>query len=216
MNTKLLFILSSLCIYTINTCESASEIIDDFTSGPCAISSNTPLSDISTIVSLVANERWLRGSGSINWASSVDDALGTFTYTLTLPRGDKPSPTTGLSITYSNSESYLNLTGFNAFILNVSDISGTGVVYAFEGPGRSLDDLTPVVFTGAGQLYIPFENMDAVNTVDPNSITFRIVPQSADFFVSLSSITVVPEPSTVFLLLLGASLLLVRRRPRNT
>jgi len=215
MNTKLQITVYLICICTINPCESASVIIDDFTSGSYAISNNTPTSDLSPITSVVSNNRWSRGSGSINWASSVDNSLGILTYTLTLPRSDAPSPTTGLSITYSNSESNLNLAGFDAFFVNVSNVIGTGVIYAFEGPSRSLDDLIPVAFAGAGQLYIPFANMDAVNTVDPNSITFRIVPQSADFSVSLTSITLVPEPSVAFLLVLGASSLLLRRRPQN-
>lgn len=189
-------------------------MLDDFTSGAYTISNATPISDNSSIVSSLSDNRWVRGAGSINWASSVDDVSGILTYTLTLPRGDAPSPSTLFDITYSNTSETLNLFGFNAFVLNVSQVSGIGIVYAFEGVGSTLAGVVPVAFNESGNLVIPFENMNAANTVNPDAITFRIVPQSAGFSVTLSNITVIPEPSAI-LLVLGASSLLLRRRPQN-
>ena len=191
-------------------------MLDDYTSGAFSISNATPISDNSTIVSPLSNNRWVRGAGSINWSSSVDAALGSLSYTLTLPRGDAPSPSTLLDITYSSTSENLNLFGYNAFVLNVSEVSGIGIVYAFEGVSSTLSGVVSVAFNGSGDLVIPFENMNAVNTVNPSAVTFRIVPQSADFSVTLSNITVIPEPSVALLAMLSASSFLVRRSPRIT
>lgn len=214
MKNSTLLTALSIAMYSFESCNGASIVIDNFNSGPFSISSGSDTADISLIASPIAESRWARGSGSNNWSASVNGVTGTLTYTLNVPRTD-PSPTTRFEVTYFDSTSNLNLLGFNAFVLHVSNFSGIGQVYAFEGTGSTLDGVTPVPFNSIGDLVIPFDYMNASDPFNPSAITFWIVPESSDFSITLSGISVIPEPSVALLALLGASSLLLRRRTRN-
>lgn len=189
----------------------ATVILDDFSTGPFSIGTGIGTSDGSVISSPIADTRRTWGTGANPWSSTLDDVAGVLSYSLSLPQS-APSSDTRLAISYRSSVgNNLNLVGYDAFVIHVGSIEGTGQILAFVGAAPPLD-VVPVSLSGAGEVVIPFDNMKATNPTSPSSVTFWIIPHNKDFSVTLDGISVIPEPSAIWLAAMGASVLLVRRR----
>ncbi len=184
----------------------ATVVFDDFSTGAYSIGYTSPglRSDGSVIVSPFADRRSVLGSGQSNWSSTAGD--GTFTYSLDLIQADLPSDQM-IRISYLGE---FNLHGYDAFVIHVGSVVGSGQIMAHVGANSPNPSVIPMSLT-EGDLVIPFANMGSDNPYEPDVITFHIIPQDRDFSVTISGIGVIPEPSTAAAGL-GVFLLMARRR----
>ncbi len=204
-------LISSAAAFTVlmGSASAATTVFDDFSSDGYTMGSSDGDYHHGEIVTLFADTRISIGVGSI-WSSTLDDVAGILTYTSN-PRL-APARDDGFALIYSNSLGTLNLTGYDSFVIHVESVAGNGQMLAYfgsGGPGSAI----PVDLTGPGDLVIPFANMGAtIPNLNPSLVSFRIVPESLDFSVTLSGIGIIPEPSTAALAGLGVAFLAAWRR----
>ena len=70
---------------------------------------------------------------------------------------------------------------------------------------QNVDAMIPVTFDSSGHLLYPFSNIAAYDLSSISDISFRVIPQSDTFSFSLNEVSVVPEPGTLVLFLLGGA-----------
>ena len=189
---------------------SATVILDDFSSGPFSIGSSEDSRYGSSIISPLAEHRSISATlnDTANWSASVDTVISTLVYS-----ANNPSLSTRLRVTYSNAPgTHLNLIGFNAFVLQVDSLNGVGQLFVFEGIGSTFEGVIPVDLNTTGELVIPFANMNSSNPTNPSEVTFFFRPEGEEFSISISSIGVIPEPSSAIMMSLGAFALMLRRK----
>lgn len=192
---------------------SATVILDDFSSGPFSIGSSEAARYGSPITSPLAGHRSIGANldETAYWSASVDTLTSTFVYS-----ANNPSSSTRLSVTYSNAPgTRLDLLGFNAFVLQIESLNGVGRLFVFEGIGSTFEGVIPVELNDTGELVIPFANMNSSNPTNPSEVTFFFNPQSEEFSIRLSSISVIPEPSVPMFTALGLSALAFRRHRKT-
>lgn len=212
MKTLLPYKIVSFALLILNTSNAATVIFDDFSTGRSSISSSGSSQSNQLIVSLFADSRTLTGSGTQNWSALVNITSTTLSYSLSIPSGIL-DPSQRLQLDYVSSLGNFNLLGYDSFVFHVSALSGAGQVMAYFGASGHQSGALPVNLTSTGDLYIPFTSANAHNPASIDSIHFWILPQDANFSVTFTGISVIPEPSALILSALGACALLVRRRP---
>lgn len=213
MKTRLIVILTAVGTALMGAASAATVVFDDFSSGAYSIAFPGIGNDNSEIDSLFADRRLAGGNGLGNWSSTVDIDAGVFTYTLEIPRMD-PGPNEWFTLSYRNSQGNMSLLGYDAFVIHVESVIGTGQIMAYVGTGGPSPSVISVSLV-EGDLIIPFANMAATNPENPSAINFQIIPQDPDFSVTISGIGVIPEPSTAAIAGLGAVLLVARRHRRK-
>lgn len=211
MKTKISECLFLALLVIPSDISAATVVFDDFQSGSYDISSDGASENYSFITTPFANRRIATGVGGVTWSSTVNDLSGILSYSFSIPRGD-PGTNVGLLLSYSRLGENLNLSGYNAFVFDVGSIVGSGQIVAYVG-GVIYPESIPVSVNSAGQLILPFANMNSLDSQNPSSIRFWIQPQTQDFSITLNGIGVIPEPSTFLLSGLGVCFLLIRRRP---
>jgi hypothetical protein len=212
MKTKTFTFTAVAFYFHLHTLSASIVVIDDFTSGPYNIGSSSLSSNTSSITSLVADSRRGAGTGTQEWQSSVNTTNGLLFYSVT----GAPAPGQRLSITYSSDSDTLNLIGFTHFVFSVDDlIGGADLFVLYRGSSNQIFAETPIDIDSSGDFYIPFSFMGVSDPFSPSSVVFRVIPTSDDFSITLSSIGVIPEPSTAIMIALGASTLFLRRRRKS-
>lgn len=212
MKTKTFTVTAVAFYFHLHTLSASIVVIDDFTSGPYNIGSSSLSSNTSSITSLVADSRRGAGTGTQEWQSSVNTTNGLLFYSVT----GAPAPGQRLSITYSSDSDTLNLIGFTHFVFSVDDlIGGADLFVLYRGSSNQIFAETPINIDSSGDFYIPFSFMGVSDPFSPSSVVFRVIPTSDDFSITLSSIGVIPEPSTAIMIALGASTLFLRRRRKS-
>jgi hypothetical protein len=216
MKTISIQILGIFTYFAGGASNAATVIFDDFSSGAYDIGTGKPSrQNTSPITAPLLDTRSVAGFGAGAWSSTVDVGSDTFSYVLALRPGGNPLEDHSLRIHYSNSSGNISLLGFDAFVINTGSVVGSAMVFAYVGTGDPSLGVVPVSLNGTGNTVIPFSNMAEMDPTNPSSISFLIVPQTLDFSVTFSGISVIPEPSAIVLSMLGASVLLVRRRPEQ-
>lgn len=214
MKTITLQLLGIFAYFTGTSSHAATVVFDDFSSGFYDIGTGKPSrQNTSPITAPLIDTRSVVGFGAGAWSSTVDVGSDTFSYVLALRPGGNLLEDHRFRINYSISSGNINLLGFDAFVLNVDSVVGSAMVFAYVGTGAPSLGVVPVSLNGSGNIVIPFSNMAEIDPTNPSSISFLIVPQTLDFSVTFDGINVIPEPSAIVLSMLGACVLLVRRRP---
>ncbi len=206
-------LLNCITIFIISYWTSAKAsvvIIDDFSTSPYNIGTTMLSSDISPITSPIADSRWVNGNGTQEWNSFVDIGTGTLNHSV----GGTPSPGQRFAISYSPDSGVLNLLGFSHFVISVQGLIGTADLYVFyRGSSSQILPRVPITIDSTGDFFIPFSYMGVADPFSPSSVDFRIFPTDEDFSITLSSIGVIPEPSSAIMIALGAfAMTLMRRR----
>lgn len=212
MKTQLLYTPALLTLIFLSTSNAATVILDDFSTGRSNVSSGGASQTTQSISSPFADSRMLMGSGSQHWNALVDITSTTLEYSVSIP-GGVLAPDQRLELKYLSSLGDFNLLGYDAFVFHVEALSGVGQIIAYFGDSGHQLGAVPVSLTATGDLYIPFANINPHDLSSIDSVHFRILPQDANFSVTLSGIGVIPEPSALLLSALGACFLLIRRRP---
>jgi hypothetical protein len=206
LKSRLILTLAAPHIALISYASAASTVFDDFSSG--GYPSNGGMNSVS-IVTPFADNRLSYGSGS-GWSSSVDTFGGVLTYTLNT-RVD-PGSDYWFDMIYTSSLGNMNLVGYNAFIIHIQNLTGDGQMLAHFGSGTPASSVIPLTLSGTGDLVIPFASMGSTIPDSPSFITFEIIPGSRDFSITLSGISVIPEPSTAALASISTFFIMARRR----
>jgi hypothetical protein len=206
--------LTNLITFLFLTCWSSAKasvvIIDDFSTSPYSIGTSMLSSDISPITSPIADSRWVNGNGTQVWSSLVNAGTGTLNYSVS----GIPSPGQRLGIVYSRDSGLLNLTGFSHFVVSVQSLAGSADLYVlYRGSSSQILPEMPITISSSGDYFIPFSHMGVSDPFSPSSVHFRIFPTSDDFSITLSSIGVIPEPTSALMIALGTfAMTLMRRR----
>lgn len=212
MNNRIHIYIATFITLSYSQLVASIVVVDDFSTGSYSIGSSAFSSNTSSITSTIADSRTSTGSGSQCWASSIDVNIGLLQYSVT----GEPAPGQRLSILYANDDGNLNLAGFSHFFLDVSSIMGTADIFVlFRGAHDRISSEIPFNLSESGQFYIPFTYMGVADPSSPSSVVFRIFPTSDDFSITLSSIAVIPEPSSAFMIALGALSIVVMRRRKQ-
>lgn len=105
--------------------------------------------------------------------------------------------------------------GFSHFVVSVHDLVGTADLYVlYRGSSNQLLPEIPITIDSSGDYFIPFSYMGVDDPFSPSSVLFRVFPTSDDFSITLSSVGVIPEPSSGLMIALGATALILRRRTK--
>ncbi len=196
----------------------ASLVIDTFDDGPFSLSHDRSASLLHT------QSGGMLGDLRRVWISTdrrqtiVTADLVTGTSVLSFDTGDGPALGSGLgqgSIQIRwNSSPALNLLGSDAFLLSVSNLQGTGRVHVGVNESGGFGSSSSwVPLTAAGDLLIPFEQVDIQGTLgNVVSMQLIIVGASPDFAVAIDTFQIVPEPSIATMAGFGVFLLATRRR----
>lgn len=211
MKTLLPYILASIASVALNTSNAATVIFDDFSTGRFSIGSSGLAQTTNPITSPFADTRTTLGSGFSDWAAQVNITSTTLSYSLSIPGGIL-APDQKIQLNYASSLGNFNLLGYDSFVFHVSALSGAGQIMAYFDDTGHQSGASPVNLTSTGDLYIPFTNANPHNPAAIDSIHFWILPQDANFSVTFTGISVIPEPSALILSALGACILLFRRR----
>lgn len=141
----------------------------------------------------------------------MDTGVGMLNYSIS----GSPSPGQRLAISYSPDSGLLNLMGFSHFVVSVHDLVGTADLYVlYRGSSNQLLPEIPITIDSSGDYFIPFSYMGVDDPFSPSSVLFRVFPTSDDFSITLSSVGVIPEPSSGLMIALGATALILRRRTK--
>jgi len=205
--------IASAALVVLNTSNAATVVFDDFSTGRSSISSSGSSQSNQSISSPFADSRALTGSGAQNWSALVNITSTTLLYSVSLPGGSL-APNQRLQLDYVSSLGVINLLGYDSLVFHVSALSGAGQIMAYFGDTGHQSGALPVNLTSTGDLYIPFTNANPYNPAAIDSIHFWILPQDANFSVTFTGISVIPEPSALILSALGACVLLIHRRKK--
>lgn len=212
MKTNSILIAAVIASIALTNSNAATVIFDDFSTGRSIVRSGGNSQTTQSISSPFVNSRTMLGSGVEHWLGQVDITSTTLEYTLSIPGGILGSDQR-LELKYLNSVGNFNLLGYDAFVIHVAALSGAGQIMAYFGDSGHQLGAVPVNLTATGDLYIPLTNANSQDLGSIESVHFRILPQNANFSVTLSGISAIPEPSALLLSAFGACLLLIRRRP---
>jgi len=187
----------------------ASLLMDDFTGPGFTLSSNPtfPRMDQSRNDAAIAASRSTSGKGDPDWMVTLNPAAGALTYSLSMLRG-QPSSLDSLSFMYSYADRLASFVGLDAVQLQIDSIAGTGLVSAYVPTGNTLDELKVTLVPGT--TVVPLLNPSGANPMQ--NIVIRIYPTTPNFSVTLSSLWLVPEPSSALLAATAAAWLTSRRR----
>lgn len=192
----------------------SSILLDSFTEGGFSLPASGVSNNRSTIQSDWSLSRTVSLFDPGVSSSLLQTSSGSLIFTFNL-RGTNTKDSVFSTINYINSDnSAFNLLGLNAAVFQITNLSGEGevLVYGSSGPRNS----TALPLTGTGTIEYPFSLANGYLGGSGNSsLDFRIIPRSMNFSVTMSEITLIPEPSGACLLVLAAASLMNRcsRRP---
>ena len=89
-------------------------------------------------------------------------------------------------------------------MFDFTSVTGTALLDV-QVNNQNVDAMIPVTFDSSGQLLYPLSNIAANDLSSISDISFKVTPQSDTFSFSLNEVSVVPEPSTLVLFLLGGA-----------
>lgn len=195
-----LFALAGILIFLNPVCYAASIVIDSFDEGPFSLSDEGPLTSQERITGAIVNTRRAEGLGLGDWSAVSTLGSGFVDYDVQsiLPAG-RPF---GLFLSYTRSSGSFSLLGYDAFLLDFSAVSGSGMLEIFVDSSDT-NSVVQIPITSAGVLEYSFDNMAAGSLGNISSLTINIVPDSSPFSFRLNEVSIIPEPSTLFLILLG-------------
>ena len=188
----------------------ASLLMDDFTGPAMQLGGNPPLPTglQSANDAPVQASRWIFSIGNPVWLVTQDPAAGTLTYSLNMLRG-QPGASDYLSMIYSYGQSLESIVGLNSVRLTVDSVVGSAMVGSVVAVGPIMDQQF-VALDAAGNVDIPLVKPSLPDA--SARIVIRIYPTTPNFSVTLSSLWLVPEPSSALLAATAAAFLTSRRR----
>jgi hypothetical protein len=191
------------------TAQGAIIIVDSFTQGAFTLQHPSNRSDLHPDPSYAFKSRTAEGTLTRSWTATLNPTLGTFMYAtnLVLP----PRDIDFFNLNYSAGERPLDLLGYNAFVFEISSLTGKGALQVFvDDPSNSFGP--PVAINGTGGLILPFSQILPGGGLESlSSIQIRLYPQSQDFAITLDEIAIIPEPGT--LSLAAGAVWWITRRP---
>jgi hypothetical protein len=192
---------------------SESTIFDAFDAGEFNLAHNGTLFDVENGQFPFVNRRRVTGNGNPEWRASLDASIGILRYEVE-PRVP-PNELTHLVLDYRNANSALfNIADYEAFELQIPELTGSGYLRVTVN-GMLTTNSLPELITQPGVLYYPFANMVQHAYENPViSVQFYFFALNGDFSVGVDQIAVVPEPTSVFLLM-SATVMFAMRRSRH-
>lgn len=197
----------------------ASLIVDSFTEGSYMLTLGGDTSATSVVTSPFGSSRAAGISNRIaapgtTMTSTLDTGTGSVSFGV---NGQSTgSGALHLGMSYSQGGPF-SLLGYDAFELDFSSLSGTG--FLIVGIGSPPDVYGPathrVPLNSSGTVTVPFNllNHGTSGAIDSFiALNFEFEAESQEFSFGLDEIRVVPEASTVLLVVLSAGTLLLRRR----
>ena len=193
-----------------STASASSIMLDSFTEGGFSL----PVTGDSNNSSMIQSDLSLTRTVSLFdpgvSSSLLQTSIGILNFTFNL-RGTNTKDSVFSTLSYRNSDnSAINLLGLNAAAFQITNLRGEGevLVYGSSGSDRS----TPLPLTGTGTIVYPFSLANGYLGGSSNTtLGFRFIPRSLNFSVTMSEITLIPEPSGACLLVFGAAALINRR-----
>lgn len=183
----------------------ASVLLDDLSGGPYVIAAGGSTSTSASISSPVFSTRRTAGYGLPDWSASVKNGVLTYSTDLANP----PDGVTFLRLGYTRTSGTFDFSGFNSLVFLVSGFVGAGeIVLDFGVPGGTSS--APISSSGSIAVPLPTATMPDLTAV--NSLAIKVVPLTADFAVTIDSISAVPEASVFSLTGAVFWCLLLRRR----
>lgn len=188
----------------------ATLILDSFSQGDFFLQSGGPNFNDTAITSPLMDSRIVDGFGVGTWSVSLASSSGSLIYSVTEILSGQGTTRFGMNFRYERTGA-VDLLGYSAFGLDFTDVTGTGLLEVFVN-NQNAGAMIPVTLDSSGQLFYPFANLAANDLSTITDISFRVIPQSNTFSFALNEVSVVPEPSTLVLCLLGAAGVFWRRR----
>lgn len=189
----------------MNPVYAATLLLDDFSSGGSALASGAITSNSAPFITPLTNDRAVTGIGAPIWSSTF--ASGALDYVVSNPRPGRHY----LEINYSSVGTF-SILGFDAFALDVVNVTGTGEFIAFVDGAPTFGALR-VPVTASGEIVYSFSELVTGQSLDSLAqMNFRFIPVSEDFSVTIDNVRLIPEPSSSLFLALGFSVSVLRRR----
>lgn len=198
----LLFLIGTVMV---TPAYAATLLLDDFSSGSFALASGGITSNSEPITTPLTNERTVTGIGAPTWSSTL--ASEELNYLVSNPRPGRNY----LEINYSSSGTF-SILGFDAFALDVANVTGAGELIVFVDGAPTFGALR-VPVAASGELVYSISEVVTGQSLDSLSqINFRFTPVSEDFSVTIDNVRLIPEPSSPLLIAFGVSVAIIRRR----
>ena len=201
----------SICAGILTFCASSAPgsvlMIDSFTKGRIEIGSDTSSKQDREFApsSPEVAYRWVKGTGGAYWHVSMPSGSGALTYSVNTSGQLEDFD---VFARYGFSSGHYDILAYDAFVLDFSRVLGRGIL-RISVKTQNVD----VPVNTPGLLRVPLEmfgNPGEFHDVYGVEFTFR--PTTPEFSFTLAEISLVPEPSALLLGMLGAPLLLLRRR----
>lgn len=206
---KCLALLITICI-SQTSAPAAGILLDSFTEGGFSLSVFGNSYNRSSFHAELVNEREV-SLNQIRVSSSIlSTTEGTLSFTFSELRPNIKENNFSTLHYANNNNSAINLIGLNAAVFKITSLVGEGevLVYGNTGPDRS----TALLLTGTGSIVYPFSLANGYLGGSSNTtLGFKFIPRSLNFSVTMSEITLIPEPSGACLLVFGAAALINRR-----
>ena len=199
MNILYLFFISIISlILSATSARSVTILLDPFSSGSLALQATGPISNFYNLTGTEFEIRDVHGNGNYGWSAYVDPQSGLFNYTINLRA--TPAPGDFFYMRYAKQMGALQLMGADSLVFNITALTGQGdLQVTFGGEPGPLTPALPI--TGLGDAAFPFSALFPQGWSELiGGVTLKIVPKSANFSITLSEISLVPEPSSIVLL----------------
>jgi hypothetical protein len=212
MKNHTLFSIRVLLVGLLNSpaASGASVILDSFSDGYFRLHDSGATSNESPISSSIVTDRGASGVGIGQWSAAVIASSDILTYSIV---DGSPSPGRYyLGIGYTHASGSFSLLGYDAFEFSIARVVGAGFVEMAIGASLPSERVR-IAFDSPGVLIYPFSDLNNTNSLeDVTLLSFRIIPDSTEFSVTMDYLAVIPEPSMGALLTIGFALAGKRRR----
>lgn len=159
--------------------------------------------DETMITSPLMDNRNVSGWGIGTWNVSLAPSSGVLDYSVTDIIAGQGTSRFGMSIRYSGTGT-VGFLGYDAFRFDFTSVTGAALLQVYVN-NQNGGAMIPLTLDSSGPLLYPFSNIAANDLSSISDIIFRVIPQSDTFSFSLNEVSVVPEPSALFLFLLGGA-----------
>lgn len=205
----LLFI--GISISLSSACHAFTSALDTFTEGAFILTEDGTWTDQSPISEPIISidTRRVSGSGLGDWSCTLTEGAGFLEYNaLEITPAGRPF---AISISYASSSGGFNLLGYDSFLLDFGELSGSGML-EISLTSSDEDSVVSVPLTSSGLVEYSFDKMAASSLVDVARLSIQITPDTSPFSFQLNEVAIVPEPNAMLLAFMGILGVLKRRR----